>query len=681
MKKWLVGLACVGMWAATAMGQLIISQYTETDSGTVPKGIEIWNPTASDITFDSSSNLLDVKVGANGATPSSVATVNSGTLVAGDVWVIGTSGMSPDTEEPFTFNGDDSIVLELGGVVQDVFGTPGTDPGSSWTNNGVSTANQNIQLKVGITNGETTGWTDPSVRFEYVSAGSTLTGFGVPPGGALPFSVTFSKTNGFVVLQGTATNVITATATNGTEPYSYAWTSTLGTSDYSAVNNEFTILATAPLGSNSATVVASDSAAKSVTNTVYFNVVTPYSITVTPPTNGTVATTPATEALAGTTVTINATPAEGYRILSTTVLDAGANPVSLLGYTFVMPTSAVTVTVLFDVYEPSDAMATFETATLPGSYTPTNALLEDGKVWSVVRVVRGNTGGSDRMIGTNSARLYPVTGTNAVLQQTEAYAEAITKLRFWVGSYGSDSMANAVLTAEVSANGTDWNVVETLSGTSNITSTLTEHIVTNLPAGAVYVRFVATAAATSGKRINVDDIGVWFGTPSPTLSYTGSSTGTVGQAMSLVFTLHNATASGWEYTLRNEDRSQVITNGSSYTFNWTPPSAGTFRLTMSALDPTNGVLATTEVSLTVNGSVEPPPIAPIVVVPGGGGDFTFTVPDGYTLVRVEGALPSQLTANTWTTLVLNTDYTVTGTTVRILTSANAGRMVRIVLMP
>ena len=647
----------------------------------MPKGIEIWNPTASDITFDSGSNLLTIKVGANGATPTSFASISNGTLVAGDVLVIGTSDMTPDIVKAFQFNGDDSLVLELGGVVQDVFGTPGVDPGSAWASNGVSTADQNIQLKVGITNGDTVGWTDPSVRFEYVSVGSTLTGFGIAPGGAIPFSVAFNKTNGFVVLQGTATNVITATATNGTEPYSYAWTSTLGATDYSAVNNEFTILATAPLGSNSATVVASDSAAQSVTNTVYFNVVTPYGITITPPTNGTVTTTPATEALAGTTVTINATPAEGYRILSTTVLDAGANPVSLLGYTFVMPTSAVTVTVLFDVYEASDAMATFETATLPGSYVPTNALLEDGKVWSVVRVVRGNTGGSDRMIGTNSARLYPVTGTNAVLQQTEPYAEAITKLRFWVGSYGSDSMANAVLTAEVSPDGTAWETVETLSGTSNITSTLTEHIVTNLPAGAIYVRFVATAAATSGKRINVDDIGVWFGTPTPTLSYTGSPTGTVGQAMSLVFTLHNATASGWEYTLRNEDRSQVITNGSSYTFNWTPPSAGTFRLDMSALDPTNGVLATTEVTLTVNGSVEPPPIAPIVVVPGGGGDFTFTVPDGYSLVRLEGALPSQLSANTWTTLVLNTDYTVTGTTVRILTSANAGRLVRIVLMP
>lgn len=131
MKKWLLGLMCVGLFTTAAMGQLVISQYTETESGTVPKGIEIWNPTGSDITFDGTSNLLDVKIGVNGAAPASSITVNSGTLVAGDVLVIGTDGMTPDIVKPFTFNGDDAIVLELGGVVQDTFGTVGVDPGTA----------------------------------------------------------------------------------------------------------------------------------------------------------------------------------------------------------------------------------------------------------------------------------------------------------------------------------------------------------------------------------------------------------------------------------------------------------------------------------------------------------------------------------------------------------------------
>ncbi len=164
-------------------GSVLISQYTETDSGTTPKGIEIWNASAADLTFDSGANLLNVKVAMNGTAATSVLTVASGTLAAGDVWVIGTSDMSPDVVVPFQFNGDDAVVLELGGVVQDVIGTPGSDPGSAWTSNGVSTANQNIQLKLGTTFGDPDGWTDPSERFETVGAGSVLTGFGEPPGG------------------------------------------------------------------------------------------------------------------------------------------------------------------------------------------------------------------------------------------------------------------------------------------------------------------------------------------------------------------------------------------------------------------------------------------------------------------------------------------------------------------
>jgi len=164
-------------------GGLLISQYIETDSGSTPKGIEVWNATGADITFNATDKLLDVKVGVNGAAPSSVCQIDTGTLAAGEGWVIGTADMSPDEEVSFTFNGDDSIVLELGGVVQDVFGNPGSDPGTAWSGGGVSTANRNIQLKTGITAGDTDGWTDPSARFEDVASGSTLTGFGTAPTG------------------------------------------------------------------------------------------------------------------------------------------------------------------------------------------------------------------------------------------------------------------------------------------------------------------------------------------------------------------------------------------------------------------------------------------------------------------------------------------------------------------
>ena len=173
----------------------IISQYIETNSGTVPKGIEIWNNTSGVLDF--SANNLVVEKGNNGETPSTDFTLSAGTLAVGDVIVIGTSNMQATTEENgatfylkgFTFNGDDALVIKYGGTTTDVFGNPGsvgnnTDPGSSWSGNGVDTKNNNISLKSGITTGDTDGFTDPSTRFETTADGSTLTGFGVSPSGA-----------------------------------------------------------------------------------------------------------------------------------------------------------------------------------------------------------------------------------------------------------------------------------------------------------------------------------------------------------------------------------------------------------------------------------------------------------------------------------------------------------------
>ena len=173
----------------------IISQYIEANSGTTPKGIEIWNNTAS--TLDFSTNNLVIEKGANGAAPSTDATISSGYLLPGEVMVIGTSDMGTYLsgqglggvfyfEKSFTFNGDDALVVKYNGVTTDAFGDPGSDPGSSWSGSGVNTRNQNIRLLTSITTGDTDGWTDPSTRFETVSSSPStlpagLSGFGIPP--------------------------------------------------------------------------------------------------------------------------------------------------------------------------------------------------------------------------------------------------------------------------------------------------------------------------------------------------------------------------------------------------------------------------------------------------------------------------------------------------------------------
>mgnify|MGYP003632531162 CR=1 FL=1 len=199
MKRILLSFGLCLLMAGMSFGQ-IISQYVDTNSGSTPKGIEIWNNTGG--TLDFSANNLMIQKGTNGGVPSNDITVSSGTLASGAVMVIGRSeigtyltsnNLSGVTyvEEPFTFNGNDALVVIFGTDTTDIFGVPGTDPGSAWSGNSVSTADQNIQLIPGLSTGITTvanAWSDPSTRFETEStdpSGATagLDGFGVPPTG------------------------------------------------------------------------------------------------------------------------------------------------------------------------------------------------------------------------------------------------------------------------------------------------------------------------------------------------------------------------------------------------------------------------------------------------------------------------------------------------------------------
>jgi hypothetical protein len=216
--------------------RIIISQYVETDSGGTPKAIELLN--VSGETIDFAVDNLVVKIGVNGGSPATVTTVSSGTLAAGEVMVIGTSDVGSYLTSTFgadvvlyvsagyTFNGNDALVIELDGVVQDAFGNPGSDPGSSWVGNGVSTANQNISLVNGTIDGDTDGWTDPSVRFETVSSNPSgvggLSGFGEAPFALVSYLETAT------VIAGGATTTYQVTGLSGSTEYSYIVRATSG---------------------------------------------------------------------------------------------------------------------------------------------------------------------------------------------------------------------------------------------------------------------------------------------------------------------------------------------------------------------------------------------------------------------------------------------------------------------
>lgn len=509
--------------------------------------------------------------------------------------------------------------------------------------------------------------------------------------GTSTFNVTFDRTNGFVVEEG-STGVITATAASGTEPYTYGWSSTLGDSYFATNANQFTILATAPVGSYSATVVATDGSAASVTNTLNFSVMAPHTITITPPVNGAVTTTPADQALAGTVITINPTPDAHYLVNQVTVTDTASNPVMVTGNLFTMPEADVIVTVTF-VYHTPSALIISEVADPSNNATggrfvelyntSASAIDLTAGSWNLARQANGGAVANIALTGTVAAgATYVVAGssnfvtaypTSPVPNQTSGTIDGNGNDGYFLYSGGRNT--NGILEDAYGVVGQDgtgmpWAYTDsravrqgTVTG-GNPTWTASE--------------WTITPAITDNMTPGVHPDGGVV----PWLTYTGSTTGTVGVAMTLDFTLNGASATGWEYTLRNADRSEVVTNGSTYAFNWTPAVSGTFHLTMNALDATNGVIATTEVDLTVNSSLPPTvEISNITLALNGTGNFTFTVPTGYTL-SVLGADNALASGNwAWSNLIQGVHYTVSGSNVTITTVSGSRQVIRIRLTP
>ncbi|WP_319946926.1 immunoglobulin-like domain-containing protein [Paenibacillus caseinilyticus] len=135
---------------------LIFSEYVEGTSNN--KAIEIFNPSGAPIELSGYS----VELYANGATAPTNKLDLSGTLAAGDVYVIANSSASAailaaaDITSTVTFfNGDDALVLKKNGVVIDVIGQVGADPGSEWGSGLTSTQDNTIRRSPGTLTGDT----------------------------------------------------------------------------------------------------------------------------------------------------------------------------------------------------------------------------------------------------------------------------------------------------------------------------------------------------------------------------------------------------------------------------------------------------------------------------------------------------------------------------------------------
>jgi uncharacterized protein len=149
-------------------GSLLLSQYVEGSSNN--KAIELANRGTASIDL----STVTVESFNNGSvTPTNTFSPGAGTLAPGAVYVIANPSASSlilsvaDATSAVTFfNGDDAIVVSVDGVVVDMFGTVGTDPGSAWTGGGLSTLNQTLCRQNAVTSGNATGFSDPSIEWD-----------------------------------------------------------------------------------------------------------------------------------------------------------------------------------------------------------------------------------------------------------------------------------------------------------------------------------------------------------------------------------------------------------------------------------------------------------------------------------------------------------------------------------
>jgi uncharacterized protein len=139
---------------------LFFSEYIEGSSNN--KALELYNGTGAAI--DLAANAYSIQMFFNGSASAGLTISLSGTVAAGDVFVLAHSSAAPailaqadQTNSAGWFNGDDAVVLRKGGAVLDVIGQIGFDPGTEWGAGLTSTADNTLRRTAPVCQGGPVG--------------------------------------------------------------------------------------------------------------------------------------------------------------------------------------------------------------------------------------------------------------------------------------------------------------------------------------------------------------------------------------------------------------------------------------------------------------------------------------------------------------------------------------------
>ncbi|RPI02306.1 MAG: ExeM/NucH family extracellular endonuclease, partial [Calditrichaeota bacterium] len=142
--------------ATAQCSELFLSEYIEGSS--YNKALEIYNPAESAIDLD---QIYDIQFYFNGNSSPNTTIPLEGSISPQQTFVLvcgnaeaSLLNIANQIAGGTWFNGDDAIALRKNGVMIDILGQIGFDPGSEWGSGIISTADNTLRRKMGVCNGD-----------------------------------------------------------------------------------------------------------------------------------------------------------------------------------------------------------------------------------------------------------------------------------------------------------------------------------------------------------------------------------------------------------------------------------------------------------------------------------------------------------------------------------------------
>jgi len=474
MKKWIAILCCLCTALSTAWGATLLSEgFDGMEAGTMPDGWSntetagyytntTYSPVPPSLKLSADGQVVTSPTFATGATNVSFMGYSTGSGAGNIIAVAGLVG----TEW-----------VEIGQAVR---------AGKGKETNSFEVADSQItQLRFTFTKAANASLDDILVE-------------GVEDG----LIISFDQSSGFRVPLGT-TSSITASASNGTDPYSFSWACEQSEELDGGTDATLTIPDTLAAGEYTVTVTATDAESVSASKSISFTVAEFYDVTCSyDDTLGSLYV-DSTSAAEGDSVAVTATPADGY-VLSSLSATWAEGTLEIADGAFTMPAGAVTVTAVFEAYEAGDLSITFDANAKTNPAYASTGFESDGIAFDALQCYGGDDGQSGCAM-----RVRHFGGTNGFFATASALSRPIARIKFAYKAYSETTAnTNGTWSLETSTDGATWTTLSTVTAAADWQ---TEEISEGIPDNSTYFRVISANSGSTTRTAYFDNIEIWYG--------------------------------------------------------------------------------------------------------------------------------------------------------------------------